>query len=625
MSIGPRPDVSELSPPLPGTLSGLVRHWAERTPQAAALCAPDRTPLSYRDLWELIRRTARQLNGFGIGRNDRVALVLPNGPEMAAGFLSVSAVAGCGPLNPTYRSSEFLFFLRDMQSKALIVLKGDPQPAARRAAGELGLDVIELEPRPGERAGLFSLAPQGPRSHADTAWSGQDDAALLLHTSGTTSRPKLVPLTQANLAASASHVAETLQLTARDRCLNVMPLFHIHGLVACLLASLRAGASVGCTAGFYAPSFFSWLDDLAPTWYSAVPTMHQAILARAGANRAFLDQARLRFVRSSSAPLPPRVFQELERAFRCPVIESYGMTEASHQVTSNPLPPMKRKPGSVGLPAGPQVSILDRDSAPVEPGKVGEVAIRGPNVTRGYENNPQADSASFVRGWFRTGDEGYLDRDGYLVLTGRIKEIINKGGEKISPREIDEVMLEHPVVAQAVAFSMPDERLGEEVGLAVVLKEGGEVSPQELRRFAARRLADFKVPATVLVLDEIPKGPTGKVQRIGLAERLGLPSGESRSPKAPAAFVPPRTPTERALADLWCKILGLEEVGVDDRFLDLGGDSMLAMVLLSRIRSQMQMEVDMVDFFAAPTIARQADLIDGILFSEIEAESGGVA
>ena len=373
-------------------------------------------------------------------------------------------------------------------------------------------------------AGGFRVAGPEGAVPPDRAPATFDDIALLLHTSGTTARPKLVPLTHANLQASARNIASTLELTSGDRCLNVMPLFHIHGLVACLAAPLAAGGSVIVPPGFDAFTFFRWLTDAAPTWYSAVPTMHQAILTRAARNQAAIGDSPLRFIRSSSASLPPIVMTELEETFGVPVIESYGMTEAAHQMTSNPLPPAVRKPGSVGLAAGPDVAIMEPDGTLLERGTVGEVVIRGSNVTAGYLERPEANAEAFTDGWFRTGDLGRLDDDGYLFLEGRIKEIVNRGGEKISPREIDEALLAHPDVAQAVAFAVPHPKLGEDLAAAVVAADGRRPTPEELRQFVAERVAAFKVPRKVLIVDEIPKGPTGKLQRIGLARQLGLES-----------------------------------------------------------------------------------------------------
>ena len=306
--------------------------------------------------------------------------------------------------------------------------------------------------------------------------------------------------------------------------MNVMPLFHIHGLMAATLAPLSAGGSIFCTPGFNALRFFAWLDEARPTYYTAVPTMHQAILSRARGNREILERARLRFVRSSSSSLPPQVMAELEEVFGAPVVEAYAMTEAAHQMTCNPLPPGERKPGTVGVAAGPEVLIMDAAGALLPAGSVGEVVIRGTNVTDGYENNPEANATAFSDGWFRTGDQGVMDGEGYLTITGRLKEIINRGGEKISPREVDDVLMDHPAVQQVVTFAVPHPKLGEEVAAAVVLREGMDATPQDVRDFAMTRLAAFKCPKTVVILDEIPKGPTGKLQRIGLADKLGIRS-----------------------------------------------------------------------------------------------------
>jgi acyl-CoA synthetase (AMP-forming)/AMP-acid ligase II len=296
----------------------------------------------------------------------------------------------------------------------------------------------------------------------------------VLHTSGTTSRPKQVPLTNANLCHSACNIRRALELTANDRCLNVMPLFHIHGLAAAVLASLASGASIVCTPGFYAPRFFEWVAEFQPTWYTAVPTMHQAILARAGGETR---PSSLRFIRSCSAALPPQVMAELERFFSVPVIESYGMTEAAHQMASNPLPPEKRKPGSVGRAAGPEVAIMDDAGRLATAGETGEIVIRGPNVMAGYAGNPAANESAFRGGWFRTGDQGRLDEEGYLYISGRTKEIINRGGEKISPREIDEALLEHPAVKESAVVASPDETRGEIVKAFVILAPGRTPSP----------------------------------------------------------------------------------------------------------------------------------------------------
>ncbi len=491
---------------------------------APAIRAPDGVkPLPFRDLVALARRTVETLNSVGIGRGDRVAIVLHNGPEMASAFVSIAAGAATAPLNPGYKEKDLEFYLGDLAPKALVLEAGVDSPA-RATAKKMSIPVLELAADRARGAGWFTLSGGVKGTPARGGPSEPDDPALLLHTSGTTSRPKLVPLLQRNLLASADNIGRTLALTPEDVCLNIMPLFHIHGLMAATLASLAAGASVSCTPGFNALKFFAWLDEVHPTWYTAVPTMHQAILARAERHRDVIARSRLRLIRSSSASLPAPVMMEMERTYGVPVIESYGMTEAAHQMASNPLPPRARRPGSVGLAAGPEVAILDEEWRQLPRGEVGEVSIRGPNVTPGYEANPEANAKSFRDGWFRTGDQGLLDEDGYLRLTGRIKEQINRGGEKFSPLEVDEVLSSHPAVQQALCFAMPHDKLGEEVAAAVVLREGATATERELREFCAARLADFKVPRKVVLLAEIPKGATGKLQRIGLAQRLGLGS-----------------------------------------------------------------------------------------------------
>ena len=493
--------------------------------ESPAIAAPDRQPLDFDGLRRHVERTVATLNGFGIGLGDRVAIVLTNGPEMASAFVSVACAATAAPLNPAYRQPEYEFYLSDLSAKALILEAGSDSPA-RIAAADIGIPILELHADAEAPAGTFELVRQGPGEDGSAAASSglgtADDVALILHTSGTTSRPKIVPLSHRNVCASAGNIQRTLRLTAEDRCLNVMPLFHIHGLIAAVLAPLGVGGSIFCTPGFNVLRFFSWLDEARPTFYTAVPTMHQAILARAPRNRDAVERNPLRFIRSASASLPPQVMAELEETFGAPVVEAYAMTEAAHQMTCNPLPPAARKPGTVGIAAGPEVSVMDEAGALLPAGEVGEIVIRGANVSDGYENNPAANAEAFTNGWFRTGDQGVLDDEGYVTITGRLKEIINRGGEKVSPREIDEAILDHPAVRQVVAFAVPHPKLGEEIAAAAVLREGMEATPRELQAFAAERLADFKVPRTILLMDDIPKGPTGKVQRIGMAEKLGL-------------------------------------------------------------------------------------------------------
>jgi oxalate---CoA ligase len=492
---------------------------------STALTASNSAPLTFKALRSLALNVSASLQSVGIGRNDRVAIVLPNGPEMATSFITVAACCTSAPLNPGYRADEFEFYLTDLRAKAIVVEIGSTSPAVE-IAKKLGVSVILLTPLPEQGAGFFSLDTGDlPKANPTLPGPAQStDVALVLHTSGTTSRPKIVPLSQRNVCASAVNIAATTKFSNSDRGLNVMPLFHIHGLIAGILAPLSKGGQVFCTPGFNALKFFAVMAEAKPTWYTAVPTMHQAIISRAGSNAQTIKDVPLRFIRSSSSSLPPQVLAELEATFSAPVIEAYGMTEAAHQMACNPLPPGKRKPGMVGLAAGPEVAIMNDAGELLVVGDIGEIVIRGDNVTAGYENNPKANAEGFTNGWFRTGDQGMMDAEGYIALTGRLKEIINRGGEKISPREVDEVLMDHPAVAQVVCFGIPHDKLGEEVGAAVVLREGATATEKELREFTAKRLADFKVPRKILLMAEIPKGATGKLQRIGMAQKLGLAS-----------------------------------------------------------------------------------------------------
>jgi acyl-CoA synthetase (AMP-forming)/AMP-acid ligase II/aryl carrier-like protein len=578
-------------------LSALVGKQARQLPHSPAILAPGREGLSYAGLWEQIRNIGDRLRGLGISPDDRVAVVLPNGPEMATAFLAVASCAACAPLNPAYQAAEFRFYLQDLKARALLLREGDDSPA-RGVAEELGLTVIELRVDAARPAGCFDLLASEPGMPIQGGPDLGRKTALILHTSGTTSRPKIVPLSHANLAASAMNIAHFLALSGQDRCLNVMPLFHIHGLVGALLSSLAGGGSLICSPGFAAHHFFGWIGEYQPTWYTAVPTIHQSVISHGAAYRRVAPDHQFRFVRSSSAALPPRTLHEMENLFQAPVIEAYGMTEASHQMASNPLPPAPRKPGSVGVPAGAEIAIMDESGRKLERGQRGEIAIRGAGVTTGYENNPEANAKAYTDGWFRTGDQGYLDDEGYLFITGRLKEIVNRGGEKISPREVDEALLDHPAVAQATAFAVPHATLGEDLAAAVVLRSGEDLSEAELREHLFGKLADFKVPSRIVFLDEIPKGPTGKIQRSSLHEKLGT--------ALVSTYAEPKTDDERMLAGVFREVLGVEQVGLNDNFFALGGDSLRGAQVISRINRDRGIEMPIPALFQHPTIAQLA-------------------
>ena len=477
-------------------------------PKSAAPALITESPtvvLTYRALTEQIERLAEQLRSAGLRPGDRVVMVLPNGLEFLVVFLAIAA-AGliAAPLNPAYKTDELRMFLDDIEPRAVIA--GGSSPALREAAAGRS---VAIWPSSVDSSGAVVLngVPQSSRGSAGNP--GGDDVALLLHTSGTTSRPKGVPLTHTNVLRSALNIVSHYALTPTDRSLVVMPLFHGHGLIGAALATLASGGVAIVPARFSASRFWGLFRQHGATWYTAVPTIHEVLLERADRDGA--PDRGARFIRSCSAALAPAVLADVEKRFGAPVLQAYGLTEAAHQVASNPLPPRPRKPGTVGFATGVEIAIIDEKGRHLPPNRPGEVVVRGPDIMRGYRNDPEATTAAFINGWLRTEDAGVLDDDGYLALTGRIKELINRGGEKIAPSEIDDVLLAHPAVAQAAAFGVPDAKYGEEVWAAVVLK--GDADAERLQAFCRTHLADFKVPKVIRIVSAIPKGETGKVDR----------------------------------------------------------------------------------------------------------------
>jgi acyl-CoA synthetase (AMP-forming)/AMP-acid ligase II/acyl carrier protein len=592
------------------TVYQLLHGWAKETPEAVALLAPGREPITYRQLFEQIDATIKSLREIGLGRNDRIAIVLPNGVETAALLLGVACAAICAPLNPSYRENEFESFLRDLGAKALVVQSGAHSPAVL-VAQHRGIPVIELVSHSNAGSVCLTTKAAEPVCSSRQHPPEPDHVALMLHTSGTTSKPKKVPLTHGNLCASAYSIRESLALTTGDRCLGVMPLFHIHGLVGGLLCSLAAGASFVATPEWDPGCFFDCMQQFKPTWYTAVPTFHQAILMQAGQRRKTSHTGALRLIRSASAPLPRSLRMQLEEAFDVPVIEAYGMTEAAHQIASNPLSPGERKAGSVGVPTGTEVAIMDAAGNLFTAGASGEVVIRGANVTKGYEPN-EANVEAFIEGWLRTGDLGYFDSEGYLFLTGRLKEIINRGGEKILPREIDDLLLEHPGVLHAVAFAIPHASLGEDVAAAVVVRDRKTVTEASLRNYLMSRLAAFKLPARLLIVDEIPAGPTGKVRRTALPEIFAA--------RLQTGFMAPKDTLEELVANIYAEVLEVPRVGASDNFFALGGDSLRATQVISRVRSLFSVNLPISSVFLKSTVRQLA----GEIAASMEARDGNL-
>ena len=572
---------------------------AELTPNLVAIKAPGRLPLTYAKLLSQIQTVRESLNAFGLSRGDRVVIVVDNGPEMAVAFMALASCVTAVPLNPAYRADEFRFYLSRLNAKALLV-KAEDETEVRQVAHDLGLMTIDLVPQQHAEAGLLELRwnSSGPLNKTESPQG--DDVALILHTSGTTSAPKIVPLTHENICAQARNNRISLQLNAGDTCLNIMPLFHSTGLVGVVLSSLISGASVVCPPGFYAPQFFDWLEEFQPTWFTAVPSMHQAIVARARITGQDKVVSTLRFIRSSSTALSQQLMTQLEQLFGVPVIESYGMTECG-MIACNPLPPQQRKTRSAGIPTIIELRIADQNGRDTGVKAEGEITVRGACVVSKYEEDARVNEELFAGGWFRTGDQGFIDEDGFVFITGRLKEIINRGGEKIAPLEVDQALLEHPSVTQAVTFPVKNDLLGEEVAAAVVTN--GHISETELREFVFSRLAAFKVPRQILIVEEIPKGSFGKLQRSRLAELLHVEACDQDGASEKSEFVAPRTHDEMVLADIWSRILGVEVIGIEDDFFRLGGDSILATQVASHVRQIMGVELSPIAMFETPTIA----------------------
>ncbi|MBI3977648.1 MAG: non-ribosomal peptide synthetase [Chloroflexi bacterium] len=624
--------------PLPQVrcLHHLIELHARRSPASIAVLAPGRSPLTYGQLQQQMVETVETLNRMGYGRGDRLAVVLPNGPEMAVAYLAVAAGMACAPLNPASTVGEYEHALSNLRLSGVLVHSGLDSPV-RDVARARGIPVVELSPQFEAPAGRFQLDGEERAPAANGGLAGPGEIAVVLQTSGTTGHAKIVPRTHQNLSAAMRGSLAVLPLSPGDRCLCIMPLFHASALDSAVGLSVASGGSVVCTPGLSVPAFFEWLEEFRPTWYLGSPTMHQAILGQAEQHRGTIQRCPLRFIRSGTAPLSVQLLAEIERTFGAPVIEGYGMTEAL-RITLNPLQPEKRKVGSVGIPASSEVAIVDEAGRFLARRHVGEITVRGANVFGGYENDPEATGQVLVDGWFRTGDQGYLDEDGYLFVTGRLKEVINRGGQKVSPREVDDVLRQHPAVAEAVAFAVPHASLGEDVAAAVVLRENADARAEDLRMFAAQRLSSFKLPRQIVILDAIPKGPTGKVQRIGLAEKLGLVvqdltstersnnravsemSGGTTNGNIPAAWTgsqaqgahldgTPQDGLERQLAAIWEAVLGVRPIGARDDFFALGGHSLHAVQLFAEIERVLGRSLPPATLLQAPTIAQLADLL----------------
>jgi acyl-CoA synthetase (AMP-forming)/AMP-acid ligase II/thioesterase domain-containing protein len=573
---------------------------ATELPHAVALLSPGREPLTYSHLWTLLESAAEALRGSGLRPGEAVALVTAQGPEFITAFLALAGEFACAPLNPSLTAAEYRLYLSRLGARTLLIEDGVASPAVA-TADELGMRVMRIRPARDRTAGAFGLDSAGGSLTARTG--RQTDAALLLFTSATTGDPKLVPLTASNLHAIAEQDSRAQRLGEEDRLLTLMPLFHGHGLCSAL-AALFCGGSVVLPPGFETDGLLNWLDEFRPTWFTAAPPFLNTILTLALREPEPFRRAPLRFIRSSVAPLKPDLRALLEETVRAPVLEGYGMTEAVALTRSSPD---ARKPGSVGRTTGAEIAIMDESGNLLPPETEGEIVVRGANVMRGYLDDPEANRLAFRNGWFRSGDLGRFDNEGFLYITGRLKEMINRGGHKIAPKEVDEALARHPAVAEAAAFAIPHRTLGEDVAAAVVLREGASVSEADLRRFATANLAPFKAPHRIVFVDHIPRVATGKPQRSALEKQY------RDLPAHACPFAMPLTAMERRLTEVWSRILQVSEIGREDDFFNLGGDSLSVALMLTEVQTALSsndaVRFDHIDFFDQPTIASLARIL----------------
>lgn len=581
------------------TVFSLLSNQASARPSAVALLSHGREALSFDALARHVRATVSALIASDLARGDRLAIVLPNGAEMATACLAASCAFQAAPINPDLKLPEYVTALSRLGVKAVLTLAGGEHPV-RQAAQSLGLRVIDLVMQTASPAGVFAIAGAATGGAVDeSSLSAPDDVALVLQTSGTTSASKTVPLTHANLTSSAHNLVGSLALTADDRCLHFLPMFHIGGVVDVLLAPLSVGGSAVILPGYSSPEFERDLIAYKPTWIQAVPVMLQEMLSALTRPEAVDHMRRLRFARSVSAPLPAPLMQAFEERFGAPTIEIFGMTETAGVITSNPLPPRARKTGSVGVPVGPEVVLLGADRRKLGAGETGEVAVRGANVFAGYEGAAEENARAFEDGWFKTGDLAVFDADGYLSLTGRVKDMINRGGEKVTPQEVDDALLAHPSVADAASFGVPHPVLGEDVAALVVPKDAS-FSKEALLADLRARLAFFKVPRAILIVDAIPR-QNGKLQRAVLTARF---AEQMSAASTRAAYTAPQSIVALSIAAMWSEILGKDQIGVDDDFFDIGGDSLKAASFINALQSRWGETIYVSSVFDASTIAK---------------------
>ena len=574
------------------TIGEVIRAHAELRPKQAAIVGSDFSAVSYRMLQDEIDEVRAALRHAGFDRDARIAVAIANSAQAARAIIAIACSATAVPIDPKLTVAEVERCLLVVRPQAVLVLR-DTNSATRTAAEQRGFPIIEASVAKDGRLQLAvpSIGPSSPPDEPNPA-----APAFILHTSGTSADPNLVPFSHRNMQAVIERLQTWFELTPQDRCLNVSPVYYSHALTTTLLPPLMTGGSVAFPANPTNVDLSEWFSELRPTWYSAGPTLHLSVLEKAEARADARTMHSLRFISTAGAPISADVQQRMQTVLGVPVLEHYGSSETA-QIASNRPPPGPSKSGTVGIPWPGIVGIVDDDGKPMSVGQRGAVVVRGPSVMSGYLNAPERNRSIFQDGWFRTGDIGSIDEEGFLSLHGRDKELINRGSEKISPLEIDQALMSHPGVAQAAAYGVPHPRLGEDVAAAVVLHPGALVTPLELRDFLGTKLAAFKVPRRISILDELPKGITGKLLRRRLAE--------STQEKAQHAGLS----EERLHADLlqlWRRILKTEKISLDDDFFEIGGDSLLAMDVSLELGRLVGQTLPESILFEAPTVRELA-------------------
>lgn len=591
------------------TYNDVISFWASETPNAPALLGPGQSSLNYQSLHQLVEEFRSELARCGLGRNDRIAVVHSGGAEMAAALIGILCNTTVAPFNSAMSTGEFYLHFQDKNIKALAI-EEDLSSQARLAAEKLGLPVLDIKQVDPTKAGKVQLAGSADSLTEVTPEPvDANDLAVVFTTSGTTSYGKTVPLPHRIVMPRVANMVQMMEFTNQDRILNIMPLFHTGGFSAGLLTTLYSGASFFPIKNNDVDKLFHCLGDAKPTVIAAGYTVFHSIERKA---HDYLDaietvKPSLRMLRTGTGHLDQKITERLEKVFETPVVEAYGSAETSFMACTG-IPPAPRKIGSVGQPDRNRVFVVDAEGDFIPAMEKGEIVVNKETAFDGYENNPTANQEAFSKDWYHTGDEGYLDEDGFLFITGRIKEMINRGGVKIIPTEVDQAALKHDAVREAVSFPLPHKTLGEDLALSVVLETDKAISESELKGFMKDYLIPNKIPSRIVFVDEIPKGATGKAQRRKLHHQLKISSSEDAEKIGdPDGAIPADT---LKMQKIWQEVLGREKIGLDENFFALGGDSLQAVDLFLQIEKLKGRRLPRDVLFEAGTIREMARLVE---------------